>query len=148
MCTIDIIIIIISVYKVISWDFLCRIRHFVQMVALKRLRSSSGFILFVFRAGPAASGRRLSGGAARPQHRVEMFDQDLGEDVDGSQSRQRDRTLTRPNQVHPEHTGQVRRTHLVDDAFLRHLRIHSHKLFTFQTFPCDVKQLKLDYYDH
>lgn len=80
------------------------------------------------RAPGQVNGRRVAGSgcylcrrAAGAEHGVEMFDEDLGEDVDGGQSGQRDRTLARPNQVHPEHTGQIRRTHLVHDALLRHL---------------------------
>lgn len=49
-----------------------------------------------------------------------MLDEDLGEDVDGGQSGQRDRTVTRPDQVHPEHTGQIGRAHLVHNALQRH----------------------------
>lgn len=71
------------------------------------------------RAG--ASGCYLCSRAAGAEHGVEVFDEDLGEDVDGHQSAQRDGAVSRPDQVHPEHAGQVRRTHLVDDALLRHL---------------------------
>lgn len=51
-----------------------------------------------------------------------MLDEDLRKDVDGRQGVQRDGAVTGPHQVDPEHTGQVRRTHLVDEALLRHLR--------------------------
>ena len=57
------------------------------------------------------------------KHCVEMLDENLSEDVDGRQSSQRDGTMARPNQVHPEHTGQIRRTHLVHNALLRHLKM-------------------------
>lgn len=53
---------------------------------------------------------------------MEMLDEDLRKDVDGRQGVQRDGAVTGPHQVDPEHTGQVRRTHLVDEALLRHLR--------------------------
>lgn len=76
------------------------------------------------------SGRYLSRWAAGAEHGVKVFDEDLCEDVDGSQSGERDRAVTRPNQVHPENTGQVRRTHLVDDALLRHLTTTNHKLIS------------------
>lgn len=72
------------------------------------------------------SGRYLSRWAAGAEHGVKVFDEDLREDVDGSQSAERDRTVTRPNQVHPENTGQVGRTHLVDDALLGHLTATNH----------------------
>ncbi len=75
----------------------------------------------VSRCCAAGSGCYLCRWAAGAEHGVEMFDEDLGEDVDGGQGGQRDRTLTRPNQVHPEHAGQIGRTHLVHDALLRHL---------------------------
>ncbi len=71
--------------------------------------------------GAAASGCYLCRWAAGAEHGVEMFNEDLGEDVDGSQRRQRDGAVTRPQQVHSEHAGQIRRTHLVHDALLRHL---------------------------
>ena len=67
------------------------------------------------------SGGHLGGGAAGAEHGVEMLDEDLGEDVDGGQRRQRDGAVTRPQQVHAEHAGQVGRTHLVLDAPLGHL---------------------------
>lgn len=72
------------------------------------------------RAG--ASGCYLCSWAAGAEHGVEVFDEDLGEDVDGHQGAQRDGAVSRPDQVHPEHAGQVRRTHLVHDALLRHLK--------------------------
>lgn len=68
------------------------------------------------------SGCYLSRWAAGAEHGVEVFDEEFGEDVDRHQSSERDRTVTRPNKVYPEDTGQVRRTHLVHDALLGHLR--------------------------
>lgn len=53
---------------------------------------------------------------------MEVLDEDLGEDVDGRQSADRHRAVTRPHQVDPKHAGQVGRAHPVDDALLRHLR--------------------------
>lgn len=70
----------------------------------------------------AALGQYLTSGAAGAEHGVKVFDEDLGEDVDWCQRRQRDGAVTRPNQVDPKHTGQVGRAHLVDDALPRHLQ--------------------------
>lgn len=50
-----------------------------------------------------------------------MFDEDLSEDVDWCKSTERDGAVTRPQQVDSKHTGQVGRTHPVDDALLRNL---------------------------
>lgn len=65
------------------------------------------------------SGCYLSRWAAGAEQSVEVFDEDLSEDVDRHQSGQRDGTLPRPNQVHPENTGQVRWTHFINDTLLR-----------------------------
>lgn len=55
----------------------------------------------------AVSGCYLCRWAAGAEHGVEMFDEDLGEDVDGRQRREGDGAVTRPQQVHAEHAGQV-----------------------------------------
>lgn len=65
------------------------------------------------------SGCYLSRWAAGAEQSVKVFNEDLSKDVDGHQSGQRDGTLPRPNQVHPENTGQVRWTHLINNALLR-----------------------------
>lgn len=52
---------------------------------------------------------------------MEVFDEDLGEDVDGCESAQRDGAVARPHHVDPEDARQVGRAHLVDDALLGHL---------------------------
>lgn len=51
-----------------------------------------------------------------------MFDEDLGEDVDGRQGAQGDGGVARPDQVHAEDARQVGGAHLVDDALLRNLK--------------------------
>lgn len=68
------------------------------------------------------SGCYLSIWTAGAEHGGEVLDEDLSEDVDGSQSAQRDRDVTRPHQIDPEYAGQVCWTHPVHKALLRHLR--------------------------
>lgn len=52
---------------------------------------------------------------------MEVFDEDLGEDVDGCERAQRDGAVARPHHVDPEDARQVGRAHLVDHALLGHL---------------------------
>lgn len=56
---------------------------------------------------------------------MEVFDEDLGEDVDGRERTQRDGAVARPHHVDPEDARQVGGAHLVDDALLGHLRRRS-----------------------
>lgn len=81
----------------------------------------------------AGSGCYLCRWAAGAEHGVAMFDEDVGEDVDGRQRGQRDGTVARPDQVHPEHTGQVGRTHLVDEALPRHLKATDRRFNEFMS---------------
>lgn len=63
-----------------------------------------------------------------------MLDEDLSEDVDGSQSAQRDGSVTRPHQIDPKYAGQVSWTHPVHETLLRHLRGATVMLSTITLF--------------
>ena len=52
---------------------------------------------------------------------VAVLDEDLGEDVDGPQGCQAHGPLGGPQQVDPQHAGQVGGAHPVHDALLGHL---------------------------
>lgn len=71
--------------------------------------------------GTLGGGGCARSGGGGGEDAVKVLYEDLCEDVDGRERPQWRGAVSRPHHVHPEHTGQVGRAHLVDQALLGHL---------------------------